>query len=64
MRLFAFLMRTKDTTQISMALEDMEKTAFVTDDGIFCYTRMPFWFKNAQAEFQQMVNNIFGDQIS
>lgn len=57
-------MRTKDTTQISMALEDMEKTAFVTDDGIFCYTRMPFWFKNAQAEFQQMVNNIFGDQIS
>lgn len=46
-----------------MAPEDMEKTAFVIDEGIFYYARMRFGLKNAQAEFQQMVNDIFGDQI-
>lgn len=46
--------------RIPIVPEDMEKMTFVTDDGIFCYTRMP---KNVQAEFQQMVNDVFGDQI-
>lgn len=41
----------------------MEKMTFITDDGIFYYTRIPFRLKNAQAEFQQMVNDIFEDQI-
>lgn len=49
--------------RIPMVLEDMEKTTFVTNDGIFCYTRMPFWLKNAQVEFRQIVKEIFGDQI-
>lgn len=44
-------------------LEGHGKKAFVTDDGIFCYTQMPFGLKNAQGEFHQMVNDIFGDQI-
>lgn len=35
----------------------------MTDDDIFCYTRMTFLLKNAQVEFQQMVNDIFRDQI-
>lgn len=46
-----------------MSLEDIEKTAFVENNSIFWYTRMPFGLKNMQAEFQQMVNEIFGDQI-
>lgn len=46
-----------------MVLEDMEKIAIMTDDDIFCYTRMPFELKNAQVEFQQMVNDVFRDQI-
>lgn len=46
-----------------MAPEDMEKTTFITDDGIFCYTWMSFGLKNAQDKFQQMVNDVFEDQI-
>lgn len=49
--------------QIPLAPGDMEKTGLVTDDGIFCYTQMPFRLKNAQAKFEQMVNNVFKDQI-
>lgn len=41
----------------------MEKTTFVTNDGTYYHTRMPFVLKNAQAEFQHMVNDVFGDQI-
>ena len=29
--------------QIKMAVEDVEKTAFMTPDGVYCYTCMPFW---------------------
>lgn len=42
----------------------MKKTAFVTDDDIFSYTKMLFGLKNAWAEFQQMVNNLFDAQIN
>src|SRR4051812_22596351 len=28
--------------QIKMALEDQEKTTFITPFGIYCYTSMPF----------------------
>lgn len=41
----------KGYQQIQMAEDDMDKTAFVIDDLIFCYTRMPFGLKNAGAEF-------------
>lgn len=37
--LLCFLDTYKGYHQISIALEDMEKTTFVTDDVIFCYTR-------------------------
>lgn len=47
-----------------MTAGDMEKTAFVTNDGIFCYTQMPFRLKNVGAEFQQMVNKLFGEEIN
>lgn len=58
-----FLDAYKGYHQIRMALKDMEKIAFVTDDGIFGYTHIPLGLKNTQAEFQQLVNNVFGDQI-
>lgn len=47
-----------------MSVEDMENIVFVIDDGIFCYIWMPFGLKNAGAEFQQMVNKLFGNQIN
>ncbi|GJY99301.1 reverse transcriptase domain-containing protein [Tanacetum coccineum] len=47
--------------QIKMAEEDEEKTAFITNQGIFCYTKMPFGLRNAEeaeAAFRQMKEHI------
>nr|XP_029145858.1 uncharacterized protein LOC114924745 [Arachis hypogaea] len=44
---------------ISMHRPDEEKTAFITPDGTYCYTVMPFGLKNAGATFQRLVNKIF-----
>src|ERR1043165_7549867 len=49
--------------QIKMALEDQEKTAFITSFGIFCYTSMPFGLKNAGATYQRKVQNCLKEQI-
>lgn len=58
-----FLNDYKGYYQILMAPKDMDETVFVTDNGIICYTRIPFRLKNAQVKFQQMVTDVFGDQI-
>ena len=46
-----------------MAREDEEKTAFVTQEGVYCYTRIPFGLKNTGATYQRMVNRVFEKQI-
>ena len=46
-----------------MAPEDEEKTAFVTDMGLYCYRVMPFGLQNAGATYQRMVNKVFEKQI-
>ena len=33
--------------QISMLIDDEEKTAFVTPLGVYCYIKMPFGLNNA-----------------
>ncbi|KAM1483216.1 hypothetical protein ACFXTO_035429 [Malus domestica] len=38
--------------QIHMAVEDQEKTAFITERGLYCYTVMPFGLKNAGSTYQ------------
>nr|XP_025685253.1 uncharacterized protein LOC112786044 [Arachis hypogaea] len=45
--------------QIPMHCPDEEKTAFITPDGTYCYTVMPFGLKNAGATYQRLVNKIF-----
>ena len=42
---------------------DEERTAFTTDQGLYCYTVMPFSLKNAGATYQRLVNRIFAWQI-
>lgn len=37
--------------QIPMALEDEEKTAFITLHRLYCYKVMPFRLKNAGATY-------------
>ncbi|GJR97179.1 hypothetical protein Tco_0269353 [Tanacetum coccineum] len=37
--------------QIKMAKENVEKMAFITSQGIFCYSKMPFGLKNAGATY-------------
>ncbi|GKC85246.1 hypothetical protein Tco_1140963, partial [Tanacetum coccineum] len=39
-----------------MAKEDEEKTAFITSQGIFCYTKMQFGLRNAGATYQRLVD--------
>ena len=39
--------------QILMAVEDQDKTAFITPKGCYCYTRMPFGLWNPGATFQR-----------
>ncbi|GJX28574.1 reverse transcriptase domain-containing protein [Tanacetum coccineum] len=40
-----------------------EKTAFHTEKGVFCYTKMPFGLKTARATYQRLVDSAFKEQI-
>lgn len=49
--------------QIRMHLEDKEKTSFIIEDEIFCYTRIPFGLKNTSAIYKKLVNKILKEQL-
>lgn len=44
--------------QVPMAPSDRHKTAFVTPDGLYEFTVMPFGLCNAPATFERMMDNI------
>ena len=44
--------------QIRMAPEDEEKTAFITDRGLYCYRVMPLGLKTIGTTYQWLVNKI------
>ena len=48
---------------ISMDLSDQEKTSFFAGQGTYCYRVMPFGIKNAEANYQRLVNRMFQKQI-
>ncbi|GJS21473.1 reverse transcriptase domain-containing protein [Tanacetum coccineum] len=58
-----FLDAEKGYHQIKMAKEDEEKTTFITTQGIFCYSKMPFGLRNAGATYQRLVDKAFHKKI-
>ena len=49
--------------QIPLALDDQEKTAFVTSIGNYHYKVMPFGLKNAGFTYQRMMTKMFESQL-
>ena len=49
--------------QILMALDDVEKTSFITEWGTYCYRVMPFGLKNAGATYQRAATTLFHDMV-
>jgi hypothetical protein len=49
--------------QISLAVDDEEKTVFITLFEIFCYTNMVFELKNGGATYQKCVHTVLESQI-
>ena len=49
--------------QIMMAVMDKIKTAFITEQGTYCYKIMPFELKNAQATYQRAATALFHDMM-
>ena len=61
--LFSFMDGFSRYNQIKMALEDMEKTSFITLWGTYCYKVMPFSLKNAGATYYQVATTLLHDLI-
>ena len=61
--LLTFMDAFSSYNQIRMVPEDEEKTAFITNRGLYCYRVMPFGLKNAGAIYQRLMNKIFKEQI-
>ena len=49
--------------QITLAVEDQEKTAFISLDANYHYIVMPFGLKNAGATYQRIMTRMFRDKI-
>jgi hypothetical protein len=61
--LLSFLDAYSGYHQISLAIDDEEKTSFIASFGIFCYTKMAFRLKNGGATYQKCVHTILESQI-
>ena len=49
--------------QIPLAIDDQEKTAFVTPIGNYHYKVIPFGLKNARSTYQRMMTKMFESQL-
>ena len=49
--------------QMGIAPEDIEKTAFVCDRGLFQFRVLPFGFVNGPASFQRLMYMVLGDLV-
>ncbi|RDX78073.1 hypothetical protein CR513_41702, partial [Mucuna pruriens] len=60
---YSFMDGFSEYNQIRMALEDKEKTTFITTWGTFYYKVMPFGLKNAGATYQRAMVALFHDMM-
>ncbi|GKA07400.1 reverse transcriptase domain-containing protein [Tanacetum coccineum] len=58
-----FLDAYKGYHHMKIAKDDEEKIAFITSQGIFYYSKMPFGLKNVGATYQRLVDKAFQKQI-
>ena len=49
--------------QIMMAIEDMEKTSFITEWDTYCYRVLPFGLKNTVVTYQRAATTLFHDMM-
>ena len=62
--MYRFLDGFSGYNQISMAPEDVHKTAFITEWGAFAYTVMSFGLKNGPPSFSWVANKTFEPYLS
>lgn len=60
-RVFSCLDLRSGYHHIAIKKEDQHKTAFITEYGLFEWTRMSFGFSNAPSVFQRAMDMVFGD---
>ena len=60
---YCFLDGYSGYNQITIALEDLEKTTFTCPYGIFAFRRMPFRLCKALGTFQRCMMAIFSDMV-
>ena len=58
-KVLSFLDAYSGYNQIRMAVSDMNKIAFITDDANYFYKVMPFGLKNAGATYQRLMDKVF-----
>jgi hypothetical protein len=61
--LLSFLDTYSGYHQISLVIDNEEKTSFITSFGIFCYTKIAFRLKNRGVTYQKCVHIILESQI-
>ena len=59
----SFLDAFQDYHQIPLALDDQEKTVFVTPVGNYHFKVMPFGLKNVRSTYQRMMTRMFESQL-
>ena len=59
----SFLDASQGYHQITLAVEDREKTTFISPEANYHYTVMPFGLKNAGAMYQRMMTRMLWDKI-